>query len=243
MAAGGDIRRIRVTSEAQSNKWLPIGGGYGVPERFRAFVTCDGMAATLGRVVLSFVVHDAKAVIEEVRFQAARRGGGVARLRSSDLRIPLDTFERAAVLVHALELDEHGELEWVLGPTQGAKNKITAAEFVIEGTQIVAVGVVAVDGSSAPAAWEGLAELLAGQRPRPPKATPVADERLRRVAEVYRTAIAEGRHPKQAVRGALYVAESTASRYIKLARERGYLGKSKGQGAKGEVTEGDEGAS
>lgn len=52
----------------------------------------------------------------------------------------------------------------------------------------------------------------------------LTDDLLREVAEIYRAAIAEGRHPTTAVRDALMVSHSQAAKYVSRARKRGYLG-------------------
>jgi hypothetical protein len=60
-------------------------------------------------------------------------------------------------------------------------------------------------------------------RPR----TAITDERLKRVAETYRNALALGKHPTRAVMDhgpEAPIARATASRWIKQARAKGFLG-------------------
>lgn len=61
------------------------------------------------------------------------------------------------------------------------------------------------------------------------------DERLTRVAEVYRAAMGLGERPTQAVADALEVARSTAGRWVQEARDRGYLRAAPGPRMAGEV--------
>ena len=60
----------------------------------------------------------------------------------------------------------------------------------------------------------------------------MTDEFLRDVARVYRSNLEN--HPRDAVADQFTVALSTAARYVKLARDRGLLGKALGPGQAGE---------
>lgn len=61
-----------------------------------------------------------------------------------------------------------------------------------------------------------------GRRPR--QGSPLTDENLSEVAQVYRAAVKNGDPPTRAVMGAMHVERSTASRWIRAARDRGLLG-------------------
>ena len=63
------------------------------------------------------------------------------------------------------------------------------------------------------------------------------DERLARVAEVYREAILLGERPTQAVADALGVARSTAGRWVQEARTHSYLRPAPGPRIAGEIPE------
>jgi hypothetical protein len=87
--------------------------------------------------------------------------------------------------------------------------------------------------------WSEQMEALAAHADRASTArrrNRITDTLLENVAQVYRQAIAERRHPKKAVQEAWHVSEATAGRYIMLARKRGYLGKTR-RGKKGEINE------
>jgi len=63
----------------------------------------------------------------------------------------------------------------------------------------------------------------------------MTDDHLREVATEYREALKhDERGPREAIGDKYRVAPSTAARYIKLARDRGFLGKAPGPGKKGE---------
>lgn len=62
----------------------------------------------------------------------------------------------------------------------------------------------------------------------------LTDDQLRRVAETYRRAVANGGWPKQVVAAEMHVSDSTAGRYVMEARRRGFLGKAPGRGKSGE---------
>jgi transposase-like protein len=63
------------------------------------------------------------------------------------------------------------------------------------------------------------------------------DERLARVAEVYREAVLLGERPTQAVADAFGIARSTAGRWVQEARDRRYLRPAPGPRIAGEVPE------
>jgi hypothetical protein len=67
---------------------------------------------------------------------------------------------------------------------------------------------------------------------------PVDPEHLERVAHAYRAAVVSKRPPKQAIAEDFHVSTSTASRYIKAARDGGYLGKAT-PGVAGELEQED----
>jgi hypothetical protein len=70
----------------------------------------------------------------------------------------------------------------------------------------------------------------------PQRGSPITDENLRQVADLYRAALERGDPPTQTVADAMYVARSTA-RWVAKARERGFLGASM-RGRAGERQEG-----
>jgi hypothetical protein len=59
---------------------------------------------------------------------------------------------------------------------------------------------------------------------RPRQGSPLTDDNLRQVAELYRVAVERGDPPTQTVADAMHVARSTAARWVGAARKRGFLG-------------------
>jgi hypothetical protein len=61
---------------------------------------------------------------------------------------------------------------------------------------------------------------------RPRRGSPLNDEHLRQVTELYRAALERGDPPTQTVADEMHAARSTAARWVAKARERGLLGAS-----------------
>lgn len=72
-----------------------------------------------------------------------------------------------------------------------------------------------------------------GRRPR--QGSPLTDEHLRRVADLYRAALERGDAPTQTIAHEMHAARSTAARWVAMARERGLLGPAK-RGQAGEAS-------
>jgi hypothetical protein len=59
---------------------------------------------------------------------------------------------------------------------------------------------------------------------RPRRGSPLTDDDLRQVADIYRAAMSRGDPPTLMVADQLYAARSTAARWVATARKRGFLG-------------------
>jgi hypothetical protein len=59
---------------------------------------------------------------------------------------------------------------------------------------------------------------------QPRQGSPLTDDNLRQVAELYRVAVEHGAPPTQTVADQMHVARSTAARWVGAARKRGFLG-------------------
>ncbi len=59
---------------------------------------------------------------------------------------------------------------------------------------------------------------------RPRRGSPLTDENLRQVADLYRAAVKRGDPPTQTVADQMHVRRSTAGRWVAAARQRGVLG-------------------
>lgn len=59
---------------------------------------------------------------------------------------------------------------------------------------------------------------------RPRRGSPLTDENLQQVAELYRAAVKRGDPPTETVSEQLHIARSTAGRWVAAARKRGLLG-------------------
>ena len=70
---------------------------------------------------------------------------------------------------------------------------------------------------------------------RPRRGSPVTDQNLRQVADLYRAAFRRGDPPTQTVADEMHIARSTAARWVAQARERDLLGPAM-QGKAGEAS-------
>lgn len=61
---------------------------------------------------------------------------------------------------------------------------------------------------------------------RPRSGSPLTDDHLRQVAELYRAAVKRGDPPDETIAREMHAARSTAARWVAKARERGILGPS-----------------
>jgi hypothetical protein len=64
---------------------------------------------------------------------------------------------------------------------------------------------------------------------------PITPDRLTEVARVYRDALADGRHPTQAVADELHISDAYARKLVSRARDEGSLGPALGRGRAGEI--------
>lgn len=69
---------------------------------------------------------------------------------------------------------------------------------------------------------EQTTELLHRREPR--RGLPITDEHLDEVAKVYRDALGAGARPTKAVMAAFHAKRPTASKWVRAARDRGFLG-------------------
>lgn len=88
-------------------------------------------------------------------------------------------------------------------------------------------------GAWSPASEEDTKQLWGQVEQRVSRRT-ITDAFLREVAKDYRVALDNDTPPRDAVAKKFTVSLSTAARYVKLARERGFLGKAPGPGKPGE---------
>ena len=146
-----------------------------------------------------------------------------------------------------IEVDKHGiprcgELE--LRQPEGGEpitsellRKIPVARFMRE-----ALEAVAMELESSPA---GISTASLRRQDAPPpklehvrgprRGSPLTEDHLRRVAEVYQAAVEQGDPATQTVANEMHAARSTAARWVAKARERGILGPAK-RGQAGEAS-------
>lgn len=182
---------------------VPFLEQYALPERFDATIT--PAEPDLPICHLTVAVENGRPVCEGLRLERkpGRSALGGALLR----RLPIAEYIRLAV-------DAVGHARW---PGTGPVTvKVDGESYPL---------------SSEPAGEGHVATPIAGvtrtKHYKASKRAPrgqVGDETLREVALTYRTAHARGQAPTQAVMERWYVSRSTASRWVKRARQAGMLG-------------------
>jgi hypothetical protein len=121
----------------------------------------------------------------------------------------------------------------VVGPSPDGRRQVDADAWLLpdDPDRFAVAGIDVPRGSFtlAPLSEDDVRAVDGAVRPRRAgRAIPVDDDGLRRVAELYRTAVMEGcRNPTQRVASANNVSRMTASRWLRRARDRGFLAERK----------------
>jgi hypothetical protein len=121
------------------------------------------------------------------------------QLSSDDLRLPLARLVR------------HATASAIVGVTPGADGNISGAALV---TGLLRRGNRERD----------FYQQYTSDTDRPRRGQPVPDERLQRVAGLYREALDRGDPPTQTVADVMHASRPTAARWVAAARDRGLLG-------------------
>ena len=182
---------------------VPLLEDYALPERFSATVTPSDRDLPICH--LRIVVERGRAVCDELRLE--RQPGGLPIGRALLHRIPVPEYVSRSV-------DNAGY--WRMkGP--GPVISTADGETHRRPTEPAGEGYVAtpIVGVARTGRYKA-----ANRAPR----RPLSSERLQEVADVYRRAFAKGQHPTEAVRVEFEVSRSTASRWVKRARQEGLLG-------------------
>lgn len=182
---------------------VPFLDQYALPERFTATITPPEPELPICH--LTIAIENGRPVCEELDLQ--RKPGGHP-LSGSLLRlIPMARYLNLAV-DHVGRSRRRGE-----GPLT-----VTAdGETFPLSSEPAGEGHVAfrITGMTRTKQYKAASRAPRGQ---------VSDEMLRQVAEAYRTAVARNEPPTKAVMAQWYASRSTASRWVKRARQEGLLG-------------------
>ena len=182
-----------------------IGEQYALPARFQATITPEDAALPVCH--LRVVVENGRAVCDGLALE--RQPGGPPVSGDALRRVPvLEYVSRAADNAGYWVLPGHGS-EPI--PFEGQTFPLRSIPF---DDVHVAVPVGGIGRT---------AEYKAATR-APRQQGRVTDETLRAVADVYREAIGKREAPTQAVMAEWHVSRTTASRYVRRAREAGFLG-------------------
>lgn len=180
---------------------MPYLGEYALPGRFTAIVTPQEADLPICHLVIA--VEDGRPVCIDLGLERRPNGpplnGGMLR------RITLGDFVERAV-----ERAGHAR----------APGPVT---FNFDGEQILMPSEATGDGHVA-MPISGLTHTKLHQAAKRKPRGELTDETLQQVAETYRTALATRKAPTKAVMKRWFVSRSTASRWVKRAREAGFLG-------------------
>jgi hypothetical protein len=219
-------RRFQIVADVRKARYFaPLGGGFFCPDRISAVIHQQPRGP---RITLDLAIWNGKPACETLCIHGAPSQG--ARLLTGDLKIPLASLLRQATAMFTVQANTDGTSTWVAsGATERKENLRRFYEprsTVFSPTDEIR--------AQRPELLKALEAIRKQQHPVPNRRGRVDDEKLTRVAAVYREADKAGTPPKQAVAACENVSIPTAGRYIMIARKRGFLGPAKGPGRKGE---------
>lgn len=197
---------------------VPIAGDFALPERFEATISPADDSLPVCRLALG--VEDGQVVVNAVM---VLRRLGEPTLAPLSVRVPLARYRDLAtdaIVRHvALATDNpEGAVTMTMRPGD--------EPVPMYGTQRLDDGRVAVPagGLALTRGWRDARKRPVG---RPGGKVRLTDQHLEEVADVYKRAHGKRQRPTQAVMVEWEVPRSTASRWVRLAREAGHLGPAK----------------
>lgn len=197
-------RDFEVETHRGDAELVPLGEKYAIPAEFEATITPHDREQPVCH--LTVALEAGRPVCTALRLE--RQGPG-ARITTVNVRVPVSEFIRAAIDSSRIG---HLRLE---GP--GPVTITAFGETVPHPYESTADGHVAV-----PIGGAGRTPEYGDAARR--RRRVIDDDLLRGVASRYREALAAGEGPTQAIADEEYVSRSTASRWVKQAREAGHLG-------------------
>jgi hypothetical protein len=211
MSEQGETRAWRNRVVNWSPDVVSLRGAINVPKWFEMALWREGWPA---EVVISVSIHPTN-------------GPTLTGIRSAnDSGLP---FDEAAKLVSNWARPQATLLQWA---TAEAAAFIAAFEF---GDKLTADQRSSDEGLRAARQVRDVVRSVVEPIARPQRRRLVTPELLAEVADVYRTALAAGQAPTQAVERHFTTTHSTAARWVREARKAGVLGQSQGPKA-GEAT-------
>jgi hypothetical protein len=206
------MSKIRAVPEL-NEPLVPMGGYLRVPRRFRVEVEDEATVTTL-----HVEIDQERAWCRRVDVQA-EDGGEVT---GEHLRqIPVKRYVEWALTWLLYKVQTPEDLPWTPNdPIEDLPRDMIGLEFVHLPDGDFAVNPVPSGERVA------FYEQYTSKARRPRRGSPVTDEHLTQVAELYRAAFERGDPPTQTIADTMHVARSTAARWVGLARKRGLLGAS-----------------
>lgn len=189
-------------------EWEPVGERWGV---FRCVATVEPIDLPDLPYLVSLVVENVGAEPHCCDLHVLARPGGPPVTSENLRRLPVAELVRRVVAEQDVWVSETGDFPWtLLDPASGADPAgRDRREFD--------------------------AYLRARLREEAKGRRRITDDDLRRVADAYRLAMAQGNPPTQEVRAAMHLrTDAQAARWVMRARQEGFLGEAPRRGMKGE---------
>jgi len=184
---------------------VPLGERFAVPAEFEATITPHDPQRPVCH--LTVALEDGRPVCTSLRLE---RQGADSRITSVNVRVPVSEFIRAAI--------DHSRIgHWRL-PGSGPVPITAFGETFQQPSEPAGAGHRAIPIIGA-GRTSDYAEATKRRRRRV-----IDDALLRKVAATYMAALAAGEGPTQTIANREYVSRSTASRWVKEARQAGHLG-------------------
>ncbi len=200
----------------QGDIFVLFGERYVVPQRFRALISREN-----AEVVVDIVMEQGKPLCRELTILPGEPGGEVTSAAVHS--VALNRMLRDAVMAAGRKF-ESPAWEDPQAPGRGSYSGLLVPrrsrgleDAVPRGGRPQPVALTTADRA------EFYEQFAAGAR-LPRQGSPLTDENLHQVAELYRAAVEHGDPPTQTVADAMHAARSTAARWVAAARERGFLG-------------------
>jgi hypothetical protein len=163
-----------------------------------------------------------------------RRFAATMKLAEAEVTLDVDVDDQGVATCRRIELSAelvNGELLRRVPVGRLVAAAMTAAHFRFVPRDEPSGGALRIDFGEKIARLPSGAESVefyeryAQNARRPRRGSPLTEENLRQVADLYRAAMRRGDPPTQTIAQAMHITRSTASRWVAAAREKELLGK------------------
>lgn len=208
---GAPIRGVRIEDPEPGSQFVRLSDDLAVADDFRATFTFDDPSAPLVHLRLNF--DHGMPVCVDLRFE-----GQGERINGTTVReIPISACIREALAHAAFRFTTDEELAADAHQTFGG---MVGRPVEVEGEQ---AWVYRAPDRSTWTDVEAVRSESASKMRRSRKGPPETDEELKELARQYREFVRTRTNPTQALADALYTTRPTVSRWLRKARDRGFL--------------------